>query len=92
MPNVVSAIDGTSHEIQIPSNEPQQKTLSANQFFSLIDMRRKFNQNNTFSFATTLGWLDIEFYDYTLSISLPMLNLKLSTVETLTPKHKQINK
>jgi hypothetical protein len=34
MPNVVSAIDGTSHEIQIPSNEPQQKNiLSANQFF-----------------------------------------------------------
>ena len=26
MPNVVSAIDGTSHETQIPSNEPQQKT------------------------------------------------------------------
>ena len=26
MPNVVSAIDGTSHEIQIPYNEPQQKT------------------------------------------------------------------
>ena len=26
MPNVVSAIDGTSHEKQIPSNEPQQKT------------------------------------------------------------------
>jgi hypothetical protein len=26
MPNVVSAIDGTLHEIQIPSNEPQQKT------------------------------------------------------------------
>ena len=24
MPNVVSTIDGTSHEIQIPSNEPQQ--------------------------------------------------------------------
>jgi hypothetical protein len=23
---VVSAIDGTSHEIKIPSNEPQQKT------------------------------------------------------------------
>jgi hypothetical protein len=23
MPNVVSAIDETSHEIQIPSNEPQ---------------------------------------------------------------------
>ena len=26
MPNVVSAIDGTSHEKQIPSNEHQQKT------------------------------------------------------------------
>jgi hypothetical protein len=26
MPNVVSAINGTSHEIQIPSNEPQQQT------------------------------------------------------------------
>jgi len=26
MPNVVSEIDGTSHEIKIPSNEPQQKT------------------------------------------------------------------
>jgi hypothetical protein len=25
MPNVVSVIDGTSHEIQIPSNEPKQK-------------------------------------------------------------------
>ena len=25
MPDVVSAIDGSSHEIQIPSNEPQQK-------------------------------------------------------------------
>ena len=37
MPNVESAIDGTSHEIQIPSTEPQQKNiLSANQFFSLI--------------------------------------------------------
>ena len=47
MPNVVSAIDGTSHEIQIPFNEPQQKTLSANQFFSLIDMKRKFiNSDN----------------------------------------------
>jgi hypothetical protein len=34
MPNVVSAIDGTSHEIQIPSNEPQQKTY--------------FQQNNSF--------------------------------------------
>jgi len=25
MPNVVSVIDETSHEIQIPSNEPQQQ-------------------------------------------------------------------
>ena len=47
MPNVVSAIDRTSHEIQIPSNEPQQKNiLSANQFFSLIDMKRKFMNRN----------------------------------------------
>jgi hypothetical protein len=45
-------------------------------------------QNNTLSFATRLGWLATECYDNTLSISLPMLNLKLSTVETLTPKHK----
>jgi hypothetical protein len=49
MPSVVSAIDGTSHEIQIPFNEPQQQ------------------------FENTIT----EFYDYTLSISLPMLNLKL---------------
>ena len=33
MSNVVSAIDGTSHEIQIPSNEPQQKTYSDNHKF-----------------------------------------------------------
>ena len=51
MPNVVSAIDGTSHEIQIPSNEPQQKnTRSANQFFSLIDMKRKFINNDNHNF------------------------------------------
>ena len=50
MPNVVSAIDGTSHEIQIPSNEPQQKTLSANQFFSLIDMQRKFINSDNHKF------------------------------------------
>jgi hypothetical protein len=42
MPSVVSAIDGTSHEMQIPSNEPQEKNmLSANQLFSLIEMKRK---------------------------------------------------
>ena len=28
-------------------------------------------------FATRLGWLATEFYDYTFSISLPMLNIKL---------------
>ena len=38
MPSVVSAIDGTSHEIQIPSNEPQQKTYfqHTNSFHWLI--------------------------------------------------------
>jgi hypothetical protein len=51
MPNVVSAIDGTSHEIQSPSNEPQQKNiLSANQFFSLIDMKRKFINSDKHKF------------------------------------------
>ena len=45
MPNVVSAIDGTLREIQIPSNEPQQKNiLSANQLFSLIDMIKGNNK------------------------------------------------
>jgi hypothetical protein len=36
MSNVVSAIDGTLHEIQIPSNEPQQNILSANQLYYRI--------------------------------------------------------
>jgi hypothetical protein len=38
LPNVVSAIDGTLHEIQIPSNEPQQKTYfqQTNSFHWLI--------------------------------------------------------
>jgi hypothetical protein len=35
------------------------------------------NQSNTLSFATRLGWLATAFYDYTLAISLPILNLKL---------------
>jgi hypothetical protein len=34
MHNVVSAIDGTSHEIQIPSNEPQQKTYFQQSFLA----------------------------------------------------------
>ena len=40
-------------------------------------------QNNTFSFATRLGWLATEFYDYTLSISLPMLNLDHRCAKTI---------
>jgi hypothetical protein len=45
MPSAVSPIDGTSREIQIPSNEPQQKNiLSANQLFSLIDMIKGNNK------------------------------------------------
>jgi hypothetical protein len=44
MPNAVSAIDGTSHEIQIPFNEPQQKKiLSANQLVSFIDMKERLS-------------------------------------------------
>ena len=47
MPNVVSAIDGTSHEKQIP---PNKNILSANQFFSLIDMKRKFINSDNHKF------------------------------------------
>jgi hypothetical protein len=50
MSNVVSAIDGTLHEIQIPSNEPQQNILSANQLFSLIDMKRKLINSDNHKF------------------------------------------
>jgi hypothetical protein len=51
MPNVVSAIGGTSHEIQISSNEPQQKNLlPTNQLFSLIDMKRKFINSDNHKF------------------------------------------
>ena len=52
MPNIVSAIDGTSNEIQIPSNEPQRKNIrfSANQFFSLIDVKRKFINSDNHKF------------------------------------------
>jgi hypothetical protein len=42
--------------------------------FRQLQTQRLAYQNNTFSFATRLA---TEFYDYTLSISLPMLNLKL---------------
>ena len=48
------------------------------EFVSHVKFRQlQAYQNNTLSFATILGWLATEFYDYTLSISLPMLNLKL---------------
>ena len=53
IPSVVSAIDGTSHEITIPSNEPQQETrkiLSANQLFSLIDVKKKFINSDNHKF------------------------------------------
>ena len=48
MPNVVSAIDGTSHEIQIPSNEPQQKTYfqQTNSYHWLILKRKFINSDN----------------------------------------------
>ena len=45
--------------------------------FRQIQTQRYAYQNNTLSFATRLGWLATEFYDYILSISLHMLNLKL---------------
>jgi hypothetical protein len=51
MLNVVSAFDGTSHEIQIPSNEPRQKKIiAANQLFSLNDMKRKFINSDNHKF------------------------------------------
>ena len=39
MPNVASAIDGTSHEIQIPSNEPQQQFYSDHRKLHCIQKR-----------------------------------------------------
>jgi hypothetical protein len=50
MPNVVSAIDGTSHEIQIHPMNPNKNILSANQLFSLIDMKRKFINSDNHQF------------------------------------------
>jgi hypothetical protein len=47
MPSVVSAIDGTSHEKQIPS---EKSILSANQLFPLIDMKRKFINSDNHKF------------------------------------------
>jgi hypothetical protein len=47
MPNVVSAIDGTSHEIQIPSNEPQQQFDSVHRKEHCIHTQvKKYNSEN----------------------------------------------
>jgi hypothetical protein len=37
MPSIVSAIDGTSHEIQIPFNEPQQQFDSGHRKYQTVD-------------------------------------------------------
>jgi hypothetical protein len=42
-----------------------------------LQTQRQAYQNNTLSFATRLGWMATGFYDYTCSISLSMLNIKL---------------
>ena len=42
-----------------------------------LQTQRQAYQTNTLSFVSRLGWLATEFYDYILSISLLMLNLKL---------------
>jgi hypothetical protein len=47
MPNVVSAIDGTSHEIQIPSNEPFHitfKNISVTTCVTEIGVPREFHR------------------------------------------------
>jgi hypothetical protein len=41
MPSVVSEIDGTSHEIQIPSNEPQQKYTFTKPIISIDRYEKK---------------------------------------------------
>ena len=41
MPNVVSTIDETSHEIQIPSNEPQQQFDSGHRKYHCIHTQVK---------------------------------------------------
>jgi hypothetical protein len=48
--------------------------------FRQLQTQRLAYQNNTFSFATRLGWLATEFYDYRLSISLPIYFFKIKFV------------
>ena len=58
--------------------------------WSSVNCRHNAYQNKALYFATRLGWLATEFYDYTLSISLPMLNLKLC--QQLKHWHQSISK
>ena len=47
MPNSVSAIDGTSHEIQIQFNEPQQQFDSGHRKYHCIHTQvKKYNTEN----------------------------------------------
>jgi hypothetical protein len=52
MPKVVSAIDGTSHEIQIPSNDPQQQFDSGHRKYHCIhkNIIAKTSKGQTFYF------------------------------------------
>jgi hypothetical protein len=63
MYNVVSAIDATSHEKQKSIQwTPTKSILSVNQFFSLMDMKRKFINSDNHKFHPFLlspdwdGW------------------------------------
>ena len=56
--------------------------------FRQLQTQGQAYQNNTLSFAARLGWWATDFYDYTRSISRPMLNLKLCQQLKQTPKHK----
>jgi hypothetical protein len=47
IPSVVSAIDGTSHEIQIPFNEPQQQFDSGHgKYYCIHTQVKKYNSEN----------------------------------------------
>jgi hypothetical protein len=57
MPSVVSVNDGTSHEIQIPSNEPQQKTyFQQTNSFHWLTGSCKFNYHTTTTAQVQLRW------------------------------------
>ena len=74
MPNVVSAIDGTSHEIQIPSNEPQQKIhfqqtnyfhwLIWKEILKTVIIINSININKTITFLLNWYWgISSHFHD-----------------------------